>query len=126
MAGALAAPHHLAQAFTARRRKWLGDRTDIDTAEGWLYLALVMDLFSRTIVGWAMAEHMQAELVAQALRMALGRRWPEAGLLHASDWGSQYTSHLIQALVAANDLTVSMSGVGTCYDNTPMESSLGP
>jgi putative transposase len=126
-AGARVAPNHLAQDFTASRpdEKWLSDITYIETNEGWLYLALVMDLFSRTIVGWSMAEHMQAELVEQALLMALGRRWPDAGLLHHSDQGSQYTSHLIQSLLATHHITVSMSGVGNCYDNAPMESFIG-
>lgn len=126
-AGARAAPNRLAQDFTAMRpdQTWLGDITSIETAEGWLYLAVVMDLFSRTIVGWSMAEHRQAELVEQALLMALGRRWPDAGLLHHSDQGSQYTSNLIQSLLAAHHITVSMRGVGNCYDNAPMESFIG-
>lgn len=125
--GARAAPNLLAQDFTATRpnQKWLADITYIDTGEGWLYLALVMDLFSRTIVGWSMADHMRAELVEQALLMALGRRAPIDGLLHHSDQGSQYTSTLVQALLTARHIQVSMSGVGNCYDNAPMESFIG-
>ena len=126
-AGALAAPNLLAQDFTASRpnEKWLADITYVDTAEGWLYLSLVMDLFARPIVGWSMAAHMQAVLVEDALLMALGRRLPDPGLLHHSDQGSQYTSELIQSLLAAHHIQVSMSGVGNCYDNAPMESFIG-
>lgn len=126
-AAALAAPNLLAQDFTANRPNevWLADITYIDTAADWLYLALVMDLFSRTIVGWSMADHMTAELVEQALLMALGRRLPTADLLHHSDRGSQYTSALVQALLAARHIQVSMSGAGNCYDNAPMESFIG-
>jgi putative transposase len=125
--GALAAPNLLAQDFTASKpnEKWLADITYIDTAEGWLYLALIMDLFARPIVGWSMAAHMQAELVEDALLMALGRRLPTPGLLHHSDQGSQYTSSLVQSLLAAHHIQVSMSGVGNCYDNAPMESFIG-
>jgi putative transposase len=125
--GVLAAPNVLAQDFTAGEpnEKWLADITYIDTAEGWLYLALVLDLFARYIVGWSMAPHMQAELVEDALRMGLGRRVPDPGLLHHSDRGSQYTSSSVQSLLIANGIEVSMSGVGNCYDNAPMESFIG-
>lgn len=125
--GAQPAPNLLAQDFTASRpnEKWLADITYIDTAEGWLYLALVMDLYARLIVGWSMAAHMQAGLVKDALWMALGRRLPDPGLLHHSDQGSQYTSFLIQSLLAEHQIQVSMSGVGNCFDNAPMESFIG-
>ena len=125
--GGLVAPNLLGQEFTASRpnEKWLADITYVDTAEGWLYLSLVMDLFARPIVGWSMAAHMQAVLVEDALLMALGRRLPDPGLLHHSDQGSQYTSELIQSLLAAHHIEVSMSGVGNCYDNAPMESFIG-
>jgi putative transposase len=125
--GALAAPNLLAQDFTAHHPDeiWLADITYIETAEGWLYLAVVMDLFTRTIVGWSMADHLHATLVEHALLMALGRRHPAADLLHHSDQGSQYTSALIQALLADQHIQVSMSGVGNCYDNAPMESFFG-
>lgn len=125
--GTLAAPNLLAQDFTASKpnQKWLADITYIDTAEGWLYLALVMDLFARPVVGWAMANHMEAILVEEALKMALGRRLPATDLLHHSDQGSQYTSLLIRSLLAQYHITVSMSAVGNCYDNAPMESFIG-
>jgi len=125
--GAQAAPNLLAQDFRASKpnEKWLADLTYIDTFEGWLYLALVLDLFARPIVGWAMADHMRALLVEDALRMALGRRLPAPGLLHHSDQGSQYTSIQVQALLAAHHIEVSMSAVGNCYDNSPMESFIG-
>jgi len=125
--GVLAAPNVLAQDFTASKpnEKWLADITYIDTAEGWLYLALVLDLFARYIVGWSMAPHMRAELVEDALRMGLGRRLPDPGLLHHSDQGGQYTSSSVQSLLAAHEIEVSMSGVGNCYDNAPMESFIG-
>jgi len=125
--GVWAAPNVLAQDFTTSQpnEKWLADVTYIDTAQGWLYLALVLDLFSRSIVGWSMAPHMQASLVEDALRMGLGRRHPAPGLLHHSDQGSQYTSSTVRTLLAAHGIEVSMSGVGNCYDNAPMESFIG-
>jgi transposase InsO family protein len=125
--GALVAPNLLAQDFTASKpnQKWLADITYVDTAEGWLYLALVMDLFARPIVGWSMAEHMQAVLVEDALKMAVGRRLPAPGLLHHSDQGGQYTSWLVHSLLAAHHVQVSMSDAGNCYDNAPMESFIG-
>lgn len=126
-AGVVAAPNLLAQEFTASRpnERWLSDLTYIETNEGWLYLALVMDLFSRRIVGWSMADHMRATLVEQALRMALGQRLRVGDLLHHSDRGSQYTSELVQTLLADHQIQVSMSGVGNCYDNAPTESLIG-
>ena len=125
--GGLVAPNLLGQDFTASRpnEKWLADITYVDTAEGWLYLALVLDLFARPIVGWAMAEHMRAVLVEDALKMAVGRRLPAPGLLHHSDQGGQYTSSLVQSLLAAHHVEVSMSDAGNCYDNAPMESFIG-
>jgi putative transposase len=125
--GAPAAPNLLAQNFTASRPNqiWLADITYIDTLEGWLYLAGVLDLYARPIVGWAMDEHLEASLVERALLVALGRRLPDPGLLHHSDQGSPYTSHLIQALLAKHEIQVSMRGVGNCYDNAPMESFFG-
>jgi transposase InsO family protein len=121
------APNLLAQNFTAQRpnETWLGDITYIETLEGWLYLALVLDLFSRTIVGWAMADHLGASLVAQALQLALGRRRPDAPLRHHSDRGSQYTSTPVLTVLAAHHIQLSMSGTGNCYDNAPMESFIG-
>ncbi len=97
----------------------------LHTAEGWLYLATVIDLFSRGIVGWAMADHMETPLVEQALRMALIRRRPTAGLLHHSDRGSQYASKDYLALLASQGIAVSMSRTGNCHDNAVMESFFG-
>jgi transposase InsO family protein len=121
------APNLLERRFEAEgpNQKWVADITYIDTAEGWLYLATVMDLFSRRVVGWAMADHMERSLVEQALRMALIRRQPRAGLLHHSDQGSQYASGDYRALLAAWGITVSMSRTGDCYDNAAMESFFG-
>ncbi len=109
----------------APNRKWLADITYIPTAEGWLYLASVLDVFSRQIVGWSMAEHLETDLVADALRMALARRHPEAGLLHHSDRGSQYASDAYQRLLAEARIQVSMSRSGNCLDNAMMESFFG-
>lgn len=121
---ALPAPNLLGQDFSspAPDRKWVTDITYIDTAEGWLYLAAVMDLYSRRVVGWAMADHTRTSLVQAALEMALLRREPAAGLLHHSDQGSQYTSEAYQQLLRARGCEVSMSRVGNCFDNAPMES----
>ena len=126
-ADALAAPNLLAQDFTTSKpnEKWLADITYIDTDEGWLYLAAVLDLYARPIVGWSMADHLRAELVEDALKMALGRRFPLNDLIHHSDQGSQYTSQLVRALLDKYSIKVSMSGVGNCYDNAPMESFFG-
>jgi putative transposase len=106
----------------APNRIWLGDITYIPTREGFLYLASLEDVFSRKIVGWALDEHMQEILVEQALRMALQQRQPGDDLLHHSDRGSQYTSLDYQVLLAQHHISVSMSGVGNCYDNAMKES----
>lgn len=98
------------------------DITGVWTAEGWLYVAVVLDLFSRRVVGWAMGAHRDEPLVEQALRMALVNRHPSAGLLYHSDRGSQYTSGAYQFLPAQQGIQVSMSGKGDCYDNAAMES----
>jgi len=122
------APNHLNRDFSAQRpnEKWVADITYIDTAEGWLYLALVMDVFSRKIVGWAIEAHMEQTLVEQALRMALFRRQPAAGeLLHHSDRGGQYASHPYQQLLHTCGITVSMSRTADPYDNALMESCIG-
>ena len=107
---------------SAPNTKWVTDLTGVWTAEGWLYLAVVLDLFSRRVVGWAMGAHRNEGLVEQALRMALVDRHPAVGLLHHSDRGSQYTSGAYQALLAQRGVQVSMSGKGDCYDNAAMES----
>jgi transposase InsO family protein len=118
------APNLIARDFTAAapNRVWLADITYIPTAEGWLYLAAVMDLFSRKIVGWAMRDHMRVELVSSALSMAIRQQRPAAGLIHHSDRGVQYASHEYRAALAATGITASMSRKADCYDNAPMES----
>jgi putative transposase len=125
--GVVPAPNRLAQDFSAPapNRKWVSDFTYIETGEGWLYLAAILDLFSRKVVGWAMSETMDTEMVSAAWRMALIGRHPAAGLLHHSDQGSQYTSSAyLDGLIAAK-VQVSMSRVGNCYDNAVMESFFG-
>lgn len=104
-------------------RKWIADITYVPTDQGWLYLAAVLDCFSRKVVGWAMADHMETELVSDALQMALQHRQPDGRkLLHHSDRGVQYASDDYQHLLAQHGITVSMSGRGDCYDNAMMES----
>ena len=103
--------------------KWVADITYIPTGEGWLYLAAVLDCFSRKIVGWSMAEHMETDLVSDALKMALQHRQPDGTrLLHHSDRGVQYASDTYQHLLEQHGITVSMSHRGDCYDNAMMES----
>ena len=102
--------------------KWVADITYIPTGEGWLYLAAVLDLFSRRIVGWSMADHMQTQLVDDALLMALTGRQPPEGLLHHSDRGSQYASDAYTHRLIEHGITLSMSGKGDCWDNAVMES----
>jgi transposase InsO family protein len=110
--------------FEAQRpnERWLSDITYIWTREGWLYLAVVLDLYSRMVVGWAMSERMTSRLVVDALEMAVLRRLPGEGLLAHSDRGSQYASAHYQRLLGKHGITCSMSGVGQCWDNAPMES----
>ena len=123
--GRLAAPNHLDQQFTVPQpnRVWLADITYVRTLEGWLYLAAVMDLFSRQIIGWSMSKRMTDELSRTALQMAVRKRLPTASkLMHHSDRGSQYTSESYQHLLKGYGIKVSMSGTGYCYDNAPMES----
>ena len=105
----------------AMNRAWAADITYIPTRRGWLYLAVVMDLYSRKIVGWAMAAHMPAQLVCAALHMALSQRHPPAGLIVHSDRGSQYASQAHRALLARHSCTASMSRKGNCWDNAVME-----
>ena len=102
-------------------RAWVGDITYVRTASGWLYLAVVLDLFSRKVVGWAMAPHMQASLVCDALRMAIGARQPQPGLLMHTDRGSQYASQAHTELLGAYGLEQSMSRKGNCWDNAVCE-----
>lgn len=121
------AANRLAQDFTATApdQKWVADITYLPTAEGWLYLAGVLDLFSRKFVGWAMDDTMTSNLVTDALMMALQTRKPAAGLLHHSDRGSQYASQPYQALLNFHQIEVSMSRTANCYDNAVMESIWG-
>ena len=121
------APNHLAQEFTADRpaEKWCGDITYIWTAAGWLYLAVVIDLFSRRIVGWAMNARMTTRLVKDAFQMAWQQCRPTVDLTFHSDRGSQYTSHEFQQLLQKCGVRASMSGAGNCYDNAVVESFFG-
>ena len=102
-------------------KAWVTDITYVWTLEGWLYVSAVLDLFSRRVVGWAMASHMRESLVHDALQMALGRRRPGPGLLHHSDRGIQYASHHYQEALRAEGITISMSRKGNCWDNAVME-----
>ena len=104
---------------------WVSDITYIPTAQGWLYLASVMDLYSRRVVGWAMADHMRKELVMDALFQAINRRLPAVGLIHHSDRGSQYASRDHRKLLENHGMLCSMSGKGNCYDNAYAESFFG-
>jgi len=122
-AGAIAS-NMLERSFEAPapNRKWIADFTYIWTAEGWLYVAAVVDLFSRRVVGWSMSATMTAQLVTDALVMAIWRRGKPRALLHHSDRGSQYTSEQFQRLMADHGVTCSMSRSGNCWDNAAMES----
>ena len=121
------APNLLKRDFVADRpnQKWLSDISYIPTQEGWLYLAAILDLYTRGIVGWAMSDRMTSDLTINALEMALHQRQPEAGLIHHSDQGSQYTDQAYQAMLKDHGIRASMNGVGTWYDNAPMESFFG-
>lgn len=101
---------------------WASDITYISTSEGWMYLAVVMDLYSRRIVGWSMDRHMETSLISNALEMALGMRERKEGLLHHSDRGVQYCSNAYQALLSKNKIEPSMSRKACCYDNAVVES----
>lgn len=118
------APNLLQQDFeaTALNQKWVGDITYLWTDEGWLYLAVLLDLYSRKVIGWAMSERMTAALVCDALQMALWRRTMPTGVIVHSDRGSQYCSHDYQRLLKAHELRCSMSAKGNCYDNACAES----
>ena len=121
------APNLLDRQFTvaAPNRVWGSDLTYLPTHEGWLYLALVVDLFSRKVVGWALAATMETSLVAAALEMAIGRRNPPPGLLHHSDRGSQYASQAYQTLLQRHQMRGSMSRKGNCWDNSVVERVIG-
>jgi putative transposase len=121
------APNLLARQFTAAapNKIWLADITCVPTLEGWLYLAVVLDMFSRKVVGWAMSETMPQELTVAALRMAITNREPGKGLLHHSDRGSQYAAHAYRRLLDEHGMLCSMSRKGDCWDNAPIESFFG-
>ena len=106
-------------------RVWATDITYLWTQEGWLYIAAVLDLYSRRIVGWSIAKHMRTELISDALLMAIGRRQPSGNLLHHSDRGSQYARADYQAILARYGIQVSMSRKGNCWDNAVMERFFG-
>lgn len=117
------APNLLEQDFTATRadEKWGADISYVWTREGWLYLAVVIDLFSRRVVGWATADRLHRDLALSALLQALAIRRPAAGLIHHSDRGSQYCSIEYQAELQKHGVQISMSGKGNCYDNAMVE-----
>jgi transposase InsO family protein len=121
------AANALGRAFAAAApdRKWVCDLTYVWTDEGWLYLAVVIDLFSRRVVGWNMSDDLRAPGVAAALEMAVARRRPGAGLLHHSDRGSQYACALYRSILGGHGMTASMSRPGNCYDNAVAESFFG-
>jgi transposase InsO family protein len=118
------APNLLDRDFTASapNRIWLADITYVETGQGWIYLATVMDLYSRSIVGWAMEDHLRAELPLAALRMAISAKRPGAGLIHHSDRGVQYASADYRKMMQSAGFKISMSRKADCYDNAPMES----
>ncbi len=118
------APNVLDRDFSASapNAKWASDITYIWTDEGWLYLSVVIDLFSRRVIGWSMNENLKADGVIDALSMALRRRKPRGGLLHHSDRGCQYACDVYRSMLAQHDVTCSMSRPGNCYDNAMKES----
>ena len=121
------APNRLGRDFAAPApdRKWACDLTYVFTEEGWLYLSVVIDLFSRKVIGWSMSDELKAAGVAEALQMAIARRQPRAGLLHHSDRGVQYACDLYRSLLAGHGIACSMSRPGNCYDNAVVESFFG-
>ena len=123
------APNTLDQKFEQAQanQAWAGDITYIPTHEGWLYLAVVLDLYSRRVIGWAMADHLKASLAIEALAMAIDqRRLPDGGsVLHHSDRGVQYACDAYRTMLEAHDLGCSMSRTGNCYDNAVVESFFG-
>jgi transposase InsO family protein len=122
--GHAVAPNRLDRRFDVERSDtvWGGDITYVWTEEGWLYLAVLMDLCSRRIVGWSLRERLSGELTLEALDRALEARQPQPGLLHHSDRGSQYTAAVYQARLRSQGFEVSMSRRGDCWDNAPLES----
>ena len=121
------APNRLARNFkaTAPNQKWVSDLTYIFTSDGWLYLSVVIDLFSRKVVGWSMSDDLKAQGTAEALKMAIARRRPGEGLMHHSDRGVQYACELYRSLLSGHGMQPSMSRTGNCYDNAVAESFFG-
>ena len=117
------APNLLDRDFAADRpnQKWAGDISYIWTRKGWLYLAVILDLHSRRVIGWAVSNRMKRDLAIRALRMAIAFRAPPKGCIHHTDRGSQYCSHDYQKLLRQHGFKVSMSGKGNCYDNAAVE-----
>ena len=117
------APNLLDRDFsaTAPNQKWAGDITYIWTSEGWLYLAVILDLYSRRIIGWAVSNRMKRDLAIRALDMAVALRQPPKGCIHHTDRGSQYCSHDYQKRLKKHGFEISMSGKGNCYDNAVVE-----
>ena len=117
------APNLLKQDFTAiaANQKWSVDISYIETRRGWLYLAVVIDLYSRKVVGWTVSDRIKKDLALRALRMAIILRRPRSGLIHHSDRGSQYCATDYQMELKRNGIQISMSGKGNCYDNAPVE-----
>lgn len=113
--------------FTVDRpnEAWVGDITYVPTLEGWLFLAVILDLFSRKVIGWAMGDHLRTELATNALRMALKMRQPRPGLIHHTDRGVQYACGDYRAILDANGIVCSMSRTGDCWDNAVAESFFG-
>lgn len=120
-------PNLLSQNFCASGPNlvWASDITYIKTMEGWLYLAVVMDLYSRKVIGWSLARNMKVEMVINALLMAIGRRKPESGLIHHSDRGIQYACDVYRRLLQCNGMVSSMSRSGNCLDNAAAERFFG-
>ena len=123
----LVAPNLLKRDFLAARpdQKWLADITYIPTRDGWLYLAVILDLYARRVVGWAMSDRVTSDLTVGALKMAIDQREPRPGLIHHSDQGSQYTDSTYRQLLQDHAIEASMNSTGNWYDNAPMESFFG-
>jgi hypothetical protein len=117
-------PNHLNQSFEsdAPNKKWVSDITYLWTRQGWLYLCVIIDLYSRRVVGWALQNSMTQDIVLSALRMAVAARNPQSGLLFHSDRGSQYASTAVRSVLLLNGMLQSMSRTGNCYDNAVSES----
>ncbi len=121
------APNVLGREFDVAQRNeaWIGDMTYLWTQDGWLYLAMLLDLHSPKVVGWSLSSRIDSELIKGALEMAVGRRRPEVGLLHHTDGGSQYASHVYRGLLSEHGMVCSMSRKGDCLDNSVAERFFG-